>query len=405
MNNIYKVILFLGCNLLVLPNDLLAYTHTTGRNFNYTVKNHESDSVKDYPVIIQLTDKASQEQWQVIDQHGHVIPSQLDDLNGDGFFDELFCLVQLPPRHEAKLKIRKNHTAPIVPIQPRVRAQMYLKTKDSLVSLTEYSSFKDDMYYQLYHHGPAFESELVAYRLYSDRKQTVDIYGKKMPRLELEACKWYPNDEQLALGFGDDVLRVQGSVGVGTLKPWDATKKKAVHIEPMQKRTLRIVSRGPLRTIVEIEVLGWECQGQTVDMLSRFTLNGGSRTVMAEHFLKAAHPQALQLVTGVQKLPNDTCYVDGKGLLAAWGTDWPVNDSIKYAKETVGLSVFVPSVYCGEAVVDKSNHLYFVKPDANGYLKYYFTFYSAKEQLPIRKAEDFFEWIVAVYAEPKIIKD
>ena len=44
-------------------------------------------------------------------------------------------------------------------------------------------------------------------------------------------------------------------------------------------------------------------------------------------------------------------------LLASWGTDWPVNDSAKYAKETVGLGVFIPKEFAGECVHDKQNNM------------------------------------------------
>lgn len=57
----------------------------------------------------------------------------------------------------------------------------------------------------MHHHGPAFESELVAYRLYFDKKQTVDIYGKFNKGFEIKESQFYPTDEQLARGFGDDV--------------------------------------------------------------------------------------------------------------------------------------------------------------------------------------------------------
>ena len=92
------------------------------------------------------------------------------------------------------------------------------------------------IYNNLYHHGPAFESELVAYRIYFDQKQTVDIYGKFNKGFEVESSGWYPDDKQLAQGFGDDVLRVSGSCGVGALKGWNAKQKKATHIEPVIER-------------------------------------------------------------------------------------------------------------------------------------------------------------------------
>ena len=50
------------------------------------------------------------------------------------------------------------------------------------------------------------------------------------------------------------------------------------------------------------------------------------------------------------KLPNGV-------LLTSFGTDWPVNDSVKYAKETVGLAVFIPKAFAGELVHNTANNL------------------------------------------------
>ena len=51
--------------------------------------------------------------------------------------------------------------------------------------------------------------------------------------------RFYPTDEQLARGFVDDVLRVSGSCGVGSLKGWNG--KKALHIEPVSTLTESII--------------------------------------------------------------------------------------------------------------------------------------------------------------------
>ena len=41
-----------------------------------------------------------------------------------------------------------------------------------------------DTYHQLHHHGVAVESELMAYRIYFDKKQTIDPYCKHTPGLD-----------------------------------------------------------------------------------------------------------------------------------------------------------------------------------------------------------------------------
>ena len=73
------------------------------------------------------------------------------------------------------------------------------------------------------------------------------------------------------------------------------------------------------------------------------------------------------LCTGVQTIPAKggkdtiTIILPNGVLLGSWGTDWPVNDSAKYAKETVGLGVFIPKEYAGELVHDKQNNLCLLK--------------------------------------------
>ena len=79
--------------------------------------------------------------------------------------------------------------------------------------ITEWTSTdeKADTYHQLHHHGVAVENELMAYRIYFDKKQTIDPYCKRKPQLELAESHWYPNDSLLAAGYGDDILRVSGT--------------------------------------------------------------------------------------------------------------------------------------------------------------------------------------------------
>ena len=115
---------------------------------------------------------------------------------------------------------------------------------------------KGDTYHSLHHHGVAVESELMAYRIYFDKKQTIDPYCKKKPQLELAQSHWYPNDSLLALGYGDDILRVSGTVGVGSVKYWNG--KKQVHIEPVAERSQHIVSQKKNEATIEVAVKGWQ---------------------------------------------------------------------------------------------------------------------------------------------------
>ena len=247
-----------------------------------------------------------------------------------------------------------------------------------------------DTYHQLHHHGVAVESELMAYRIYFDRKQTIDPYCKKKPQLELAQSHWYPNDSLLAEGYGDDILRVSGTVGVGSVKYWNG--KKHVHIEPVAERSQRIVSQTKNQATIEVAVKGWQVEDKSVDMSTRYTMHAGHRDLRCD--VSLSEPVE-GLCTGAQTIPakggNDTMtlILPNGVLLASWGTDWPVNDSIKFAKETVGLAVFIPYPYAGSIVRDKQNLLCLLKGTTP---HFYLTCCGAtKENHPVAKSAE--EWL------------
>ena len=231
---------------------------------------------------------------------------------------------------------------------------------------------ENDTYHSLHHHGVAVESELMAYRIYFDRKQTIDPYCKRTPQLELAQSHWYPNDSLLTLGYGDDILRVSGTVGVGSVKFWNGTKH--VHIEPVAERSQRIVSSKKDQATIEVAVKGWtpalpedQKTSRPVDLTTRYTMKAGHRDMRCD--VSLSEPVE-GLCTGVQTIPAKggdiqhstfNIQLENGVLLASWGTDWPVNDSAKYAKETVGLAVFIPQPYAGDIVRDKQNLLCLLK--------------------------------------------
>ena len=178
----------------------------------------------------------------------------------------------LPAQGKKTLKINLSSEKSDKKYEPRVYAEMLVSDKKGkhvpVHSVTIPGNV--NIYNQMHHHGPAFESELVAYRLYFDHKQTVDSYGKFNKGFESKESQFYPTDEQLARGFGDDVLRVSGSCGVGALKSWNG--KKAMHIEPVSTLTESIIAYGPVRTIAEIKVTDWEYQGSLLNLTTPNTL-------------------------------------------------------------------------------------------------------------------------------------
>ena len=265
--------------------------------------------------------------------------------------------------------------------------------------ITEWTADPEiDTYHQMHHHGVAVESELMAYRIYFDKKQTIDPYCKRKPQLELAQSYWYPNDSLLAEGYGDDILRVSGTVGVGSVKYWNG--KKMVHIEPVAERSQRIVKQTRTEATIEVSVKGWQVEGMQVFMHTDYTMRAGHRDMRCDVYVWGDEygDPVEGLCTGVQTIPAKggsdtiTMILPNGVLLASWGTDWPVNDSAKYAKETVGLGVFIPTKYAGECVHDKQNNLCLLKGTTP---HFYLTCVGAtKENHPVAtSAEEWFAYL------------
>jgi hypothetical protein len=250
----------------------------------------------------------------------------------------------------------------------------------------------------------------MAYRIYFDKKQTIDPYCKKKPQLELAQSYWYPNDSLLAEGYGDDILRVSGTVGVGSVKYWNG--KKHVHIEPVVERSQRIVSQKKDQATIEVSVKGWQVEGKSVEMATRYTMKAGHRDMRCDVFCSSPLNEGTEggLCTGVQTIPAKGANLQSSifnlqlpngTLLVSFGTDWPVNDSAKYAKETVGLAVFIPQAYAGELVQDKQNSLCLLrtsgetKKDTSHTAHFYLTCCGAtKENHPVATtAEEWFAYL------------
>ena len=141
------------------------------------VSNEWNQNKTDEPIVIDLNNlKAGFNIKSATVWEGNKeIPSQLDDLNGDARADELAFLIDMPAKSNKSFRIilsseksEKNYPA-------RTYAQMKAYGHNNkFANITGFSAAgTENVYSFVYHHGPAIESELVAYRIYFNEKQTV----------------------------------------------------------------------------------------------------------------------------------------------------------------------------------------------------------------------------------------
>ena len=362
------------------------------------VANPHNVPVEQWPVVVKITNP--QVKSALVRYCGTTLPCQLDDLDGDGIYDELFFLTDLDENEKKTFDVVFSENEQQEAFPEQVYVEMLL-TNNKVKSTNKQDLYISHLtvdkgvnpYWMLHHHGVAFENYLVAYRIYFDHRQTIDIYGKYHRGLELRATQFYPDDDQKAAGYGDDVLWVGSTLGLGTLRGWDGTKP--IMLEDVERRSQRIIARGPLRTIVEVRDEGWTpCEGaQPVNMTQRYTLIARHRECRIDVSIDGP-TDGLLLSTGIINVKNSVEYTDHNGIRGCWGADWPVSakDSVGHKRETVGLGIYVPGKYIlSSEPANKDNYVFVLK--AAPHFTYYVTFCSDNEDFGYHTADEWFAYL------------
>lgn len=382
--------------LALLAGGLSASAQGQEKKIEVIVENPWNAEKVDEPVVIDLSSLGAgfTVKSATVFDGTNEIPSQLDDMNGDTRADELAFVINLPASGKKTLNVTLSSLKSDKTYPARVYAEMLFRTSKKNKYAKGYAIYADgasDTYNVQHHHGAAFESELVAYRIYFNEKQTTDLYGKFHKGLELEESQFYPTDEQLKRGFGDDVIKVNSSCGAGTLRGWDGTQSTL--IKPVAVRGQRILASGPVRTIVDAEVKGWQYQNKELNMINRYTLYAGHRDAQVDVLFDAPLDKEV-FCTGVQNITGHAdMFSDHNGLVASWGTDWPVNDTVKYKKETVGLATYIPKKHVVKETSDKENFLYTISVPGKSSFRYYTSFTSCKETFGYPDKEKWFAYV------------
>lgn len=378
-----------------------------------TVTNAETKTIKvkltnplnvkrsDVPVVVSLRDVQFNVVDAVVKDGDREVSSQIDDLDRNLRNDELAFVIDMEAKGKKTLTVELYSDKQTERNYPRrtygdmIVRDFKTKKKNKFPGYIHSLSAPEgvDVFHLLHHHGADFESELVAYRVYFDERQTYDLYGKYNKQLELQTSQFYPDDEQLAAGYGDDVLWAGQTVGLGALRGWDG--QKPTMVSPVKSRGQRMVASGPVRTIVELTDEGWQLGGQTFNIRQNVIIYAGHRDCEVQVY-QDAPVKEVQFATGVINL-NDKMYSDHKGLVGDWGGNWPngAKDSIAgKPKIVVGLAVNVPEKYViSEPANQKDQFLYTLGMKGSDRLTYNMAFTCDKETFGFKDAKEWFAWM------------
>lgn len=282
----------------------------------------------DTSLVVFLKDSAS----------GELLPCQLDDIDNDGKWDELFSQVSLEANESKSfyLELIKPSEAPEVKVRTNVRfaniddASNELYEADRLTSTDTETSQK---YFQF--EGPSWENDIIGFRNYFDFRNGMDIWGKTSSEMVLDSVgiKGAPSYHEMQ-PWGMDILKVANSLGAGAIALETAT---GLHrVGPCSNGTFKLISEGPLRSIIDFDYDGIELDGNESRVEHRVIIVAGKPWY--ESLVKVTDAATAKVVTGIVNLHSDTVYSgDGNGFAYMF-----THDNQAYAGEKLGMAVILP---------------------------------------------------------------
>jgi unsaturated chondroitin disaccharide hydrolase len=269
------------------------------------------------------------------------LASQADDLDGDGKYDELVFQIPLKARQTRVVSVAYGPAADIA----RIRSEYPKRTGAKFAQKFE---------------GMSWESETVAWRIYFDPRNAIDLYGKRRPGLYLETFGAAEYDYHEESPTGRDIYKIGDALGIGSVGA--LVGGSAVRVSDVAERSWRVVSTGPVRAVAELTYKGWKVGGRSVDLKSRITQWAGERGF--EHRITAQGADGLTLVTGLPRKPGLEERSSAPGAGAAWRATWGgqvlktgATATESLPDQNLGLAVIAPADAAGPPAEDELNLL------------------------------------------------
>jgi unsaturated chondroitin disaccharide hydrolase len=273
------------------------------------------------------------------------LPSQADDLDGDNKYDELAFQIDLKPNQTRIVTIAYGEAATI----QRLRSEYPRRTAAKF-------TMKFD--------GLGWESEANAWRIYFDKRNAIDLWGKRRPGLYLEMFGAPEYVYHWESPLGRDIYRIGDAIGIGAVAA--LIDGKVFKVSDVAERKWRIISAGPVRVIVELAYQGWKVSGREVNLTSRITQWAGEHGF--EHRIAAEGADGLTFVTGIVREPDlhekifEPTIIQPAFVRAWWGHQVeeegpPATATHMLSDQNLGLAILAPGRESKVAADDPLNFL------------------------------------------------
>lgn len=353
--------------------------------------------------IKQVAPRFNANAFLVVDQTGE-LPSQADDLDGDGCPDEIAFLTTLAANETRDCTVRYALSGDKQRDYPkRTQAELshkfggefveqkYIGGEFRNVSFVRAPDEHTDHSEFFRYEGPGWESDKVGYRFYLDWRNATDIFGKRTPGMILQnvGLDGFDSYHEMA-DWGMDILKVGSSLGIGSIGMMQNGK---IHmVSQTDSVTCAIVANGPVRSIIRTTYYGWKVGEKKYKLTSTLSITAGSR--MTIHSVEISN-EAANICTGLVR--DDQVEILDSSNSGQW------QYLAQYGKQSLsGDNLGMAILYHQDDLIgitaDAASRIAILKP-SDGKLTYYFL--AAWEQEPdgIKSKDEFITYLNATVNE------
>lgn len=344
---------------------------------------------------------------------GNILPAQIDDLDGDGAWDELFVLVNMGAKEEIAATLSFVTPTDYPEFKPRTNIRFARKDKDYIEVTTatreeHVINTKTQEVWQM--EGIAWENDRIGFRNYFDRRNGMDIFGKVTTAMVLDEVGFKDNPSYHAFNpaWGVDVLKVGNSLGAGSIAY--RYEDSLYRVGDNGLSTCTVLTEGPLRSVFRFNFENWKMGDQVLDVIHDVSIQAGAYYYESKVVFKGTDKKT-DFVTGiVNKKSESLREVQGiKKAKAFYTFDLQSEDTT-----LLGMAVMVPSksfvrTFETAAEGDGITETYCIEMDAAPGKGNTFRFYAVWERENDRwKTADGFDRLLAteaaLMAEPVTVR-
>lgn len=420
-----KKIIFILIGILIASGSFAQegswyYTHKTGepeetkfepaKRMVYTLKNTLDIERKNYPVIIERAEfplPDIHEMWITIvdptlppyegpsaevlkiygghqllaETNGHAIFHQLDDLDKDGIWDELFFQTDLKPSEEKTI---------------------YIYIGENTQGWNKHFTHANVGSY-CRHQMPFWESENIGWKIWF--ANCVDVFAKRKPLL-MSQHLYMDNLDGYGVGvidhdWGSDIQGVAGTMGGGAIclfeHPGIPDSISLPRFTPTREKlapkslwnagqisdtryAYEVVVNGPLRSIIKIKTMNWNTGNGTYNLEQYYSVYAHQSYSTCKVVYKDFNPKKRGVIMGcgIRKKPGVEYLYQKGGIVISSGPEQirdpeNIDERAEWMMPFIGKAIAVKDKYKPEYQFTRNNgdnHTFKVSPDAKNSYEY-----------------------------------